>query len=65
VLLWDLHPSLCSFAAAWCLFFSLSRLLLPLAPMRVVEWLIDLSCYPQAVQEHTELSRYGHHRSLL
>jgi hypothetical protein len=36
-----------------------------LALMRVVEWLIDLSCYPQTVQKHTELSRYGHHRSLL
>jgi hypothetical protein len=57
----DLH--LLSTSAS-LLHLSLSRLL-PLAPMRVVEWLIDLSCYPQTVQKHTKLSRYGHHRSLL
>src|SRR5215216_4400018 len=43
---------------------SLSRLLL-LAPMGVVEWLVDLSGHPQAVQEHRELSRHRHCRSFL
>jgi len=44
-------------------FFSLSRYI-P-APVRVVERSIDLPTDPQVVQEHTELSRHGHHRSLL
>src|SRR5215213_1072741 len=45
---------------------SLLSCLLPLlAPMRVVERIVDLSGYPQAVQEHTELSRHGHRRSFL
>jgi hypothetical protein len=29
-----------------------SRLLLPLAPMRVVKGVVELSCDPQVVQEH-------------
>jgi hypothetical protein len=43
----------------------LSCLLLLLAPMRVVERIVEFSGYPQAVQEHTELSRHGHRRSFL
>jgi hypothetical protein len=42
-----------------------SRLLLLLAPMCVVERIVDLCRNPQAVQEHRELPRYGHHRSFL
>jgi hypothetical protein len=44
-------------------FFSLSRYI-P-APVRVVERIIDLPTNPQVVQKHRELSRHGHHRSLL
>jgi hypothetical protein len=40
-------------------------LLLLLAPMGVVERIVDLSAYPQAVQEHRKLSRYGHRCSFL
>ena len=43
----------------------LSSLLPLLAPMRVVERIVDLSGNPQAVQEHTELPRHGHHRPFL
>jgi hypothetical protein len=43
--------------------FSLSRYI-P-APVRVVERIIDLPTNPQVVQKHRELSRHGHHRSLL
>jgi hypothetical protein len=42
-----------------------SRLLLLLAPMRVVERVVDLSRNPQPVQEHTELPRHGHRRPFL
>ena len=42
-----------------------SSRLLRLAPMRVVEWVVDLPAHPQAVQEHRELPRCGHHRPLL
>src|SRR5215217_4576886 len=42
----------------------LSRLLL-LAPIGVVERIVDLSGYPQAVQEHRKLSRYCNRRSFL
>jgi hypothetical protein len=47
------------------LFFtsSLSRQIC--APMRVVEGFVDLCSHPQAVQEHRELSRHRHCRSLL
>ena len=41
-----------------------SRLLL-LAPMCVVERIVDLSRNPQAVQKHRELPRCGHHHPLL
>src|SRR4029434_2034753 len=41
-----------------------SRLLL-LAPMSVVERVVDLPAHPQAVQEHRELPRHGHHRPFL
>src|SRR5215211_4390391 len=45
---------------------SLSSCLLPLlAAMRVVERIVDLSGYPQAVQEHRKLSRYCNRRSFL
>jgi hypothetical protein len=43
--------------------FSLSRYI-P-APVRVVERIVDLPTNPQVVQKHRELSRHGHHRSLL
>ncbi len=33
--------------------------------MCVVERVVELSCDPQAVQEHTELPRHGHHRPFL
>ena len=46
-----------------CRFFLLLLLLCTL--MCIVERIVDLSCYPQAVQEHRELSRYGYHRSFL
>jgi hypothetical protein len=41
-----------------------SRLLL-LAPMCVVQRIVDLSRNPQAVQKHRKLPRCGHHRPLL
>jgi hypothetical protein len=44
-------PPLPSFTVSSCL--PLSRLLLLLAPLGVVEWLIDLRRYPQTVQKHT------------
>jgi len=44
-------PPLRSFTVSSCL--PLSRLLLLLAPLGVVEWLIDLRRYPQTVQKHT------------
>jgi hypothetical protein len=31
----------------------------------VAQWLVDLSGYPQAMQYHRELPRYGHRRSFL
>jgi hypothetical protein len=52
--------SVCSIAA-----LLLSRLLPLLAPMRVVERIVDLPANPQVVQKHRELPRYGHRRSLL
>ncbi len=33
--------------------------------MGVVERVVDLPTYPQAVQEHRKLPRHGHHRPLL
>jgi hypothetical protein len=56
-------PPLFIFAAPSPL-LSLSRLLF-LAPMRVVERIVDLCRDPEAVQEHRELPRYGHSRSFL
>jgi hypothetical protein len=52
--------SVCSIAA-----LLLSRLLPLLAPMRVVERIVDLPANPQVVQKHRELPRYGHRRPLL
>jgi hypothetical protein len=43
----------------------LSCLLPPLAPMRVMQRIVDLRGYPQPMQEHRQLSRCGHRRPLL
>jgi hypothetical protein len=60
----DLHLLFLSFPALHHL--SLSRSLRQLlAPMGVVERIVNLCCNPQAVQEHRELPRYGYHRSFL
>jgi hypothetical protein len=40
-------------------------LLLLLALMGIVERIVDLSAYPQPVQKHRKLSRYGHRCSFL
>ena len=50
-----------------CLSLSclLLMLLLLLAPMGIVERVVELSAHPQVVQEHRELPRHGHNRSLL
>ena len=53
-------PPLCSSSHHFCS----SRLLL-LAPIGVVERVVDLPANPQAVQEHTELPSHGHRRSFL
>src|SRR5215218_8096947 len=52
--------SVCSIAA-----LLLSCLLPLLAPMRVVERIVDLSRNPQVVQKHRELPRHCNRRSLL
>jgi hypothetical protein len=48
-----------------CPLLLLLLLLLLLAPMGIVERIVDLSVYPQAVQKHSKLSRYGHRCSFL
>jgi len=47
------------------LLLLLLLLVLLLAPMGVVERIVDLCAYPQAVQEHRELPGHGHRRPLL
>jgi hypothetical protein len=57
---------LCVNSSGYCMaFVVLSRLLLLCVSMGVVERIVELCCNPQAMQEHRELPRHGHRRSLL